>query len=107
AARSDGEASFPDEADADVETGANEGVGERAARAGRAALGSVGPVLSSVGARARGAMSSIVAAVQKRRAERADTLRREVAPRRMTAPPPGGALKADGRRLVREGGAEE
>jgi hypothetical protein len=39
--------------------------------------------------------------VQRRRAERAATIKAH-APRRTTAPPPGGALTSDGRRLVRD-----
>jgi hypothetical protein len=100
---SDDEAKAASEGEAGEE---REGVGERAARAGRAVADSIGPALSGMSSRARGAMSSVVAAIQRRRTERAETLRQN-APRRMTAPPPGGALKADGRRLIREDGAEE
>jgi hypothetical protein len=46
-------------------------------------------------------MGSMIDLVQKRRAERAATIKAS-ALRRTTAPPPGGALTSDGRRLVRD-----
>jgi hypothetical protein len=77
------------------------GAGSRAARAGMAVAQRVGPALSGAGTKARGAMLALLATVQRKRAERADA-KRAALPRRMTAPPPGGALKSEGRRLVRE-----
>lgn len=77
------------------------GRGAKAARAGMAMAGRVGPALAGAGAKARVAMQRLIATVQSKRAERADA-RKAAAPRRMTAPPPTGALKSEGRRLVRE-----
>ncbi|MEJ7731725.1 MAG: PilZ domain-containing protein [Polyangiaceae bacterium] len=77
------------------------GRGAQAARAGMAMAGRVGPALAGAGARARVAMQKLIATVQSKRAERADA-KKAAAPRRMTAPPPTGALKSEGRRLVRE-----
>ncbi len=88
-----------DEADASDPVAA--GFAARAAVAGRAVAGRVGPVLAGVGARARGAMLGAMALYEKRIADRADD-RKASAPRRTTAPPPGGALTSDGRRLVRD-----
>jgi hypothetical protein len=79
----------------------------KAATAGQAAAGKVGPALAGVALRtkgaAQGAMSSVLDLVQKRRVERAEAAKAAV-PRRTTAPPPGGALTSDGRRLVRDEG---
>jgi hypothetical protein len=66
-----------------------------------AMAGRVGPALAGAGAKARVAMQMLIATVQSKRAERADA-KKAAAPRRMTAPPPTGALKSEGRRLVRE-----
>ena len=77
--------------------------GDRAASAGRAVAGKIGPALTGMGARAKTAMSGMMALVEKRRAAHADT-KKAAAPRRTTAPPPGGALTSDGRRLVRDEG---
>jgi hypothetical protein len=83
------------------------GRGAKAARVGMAMAGRVGPALAGAGARARVAMQKLIATVQSKRAERADA-KKAAAPRRMTAPPPTGALKSEGRRLVREDdGGEE
>jgi hypothetical protein len=82
------------------------GVGARAAQAGRAVAGKIGPALAGAGARAKGALGGILAAVQKKRTERAEAAKVE-APRRTTSPAPGGALKSEGRRLVRDDGEDE
>lgn len=81
------------------------GMGAKAAIAGRKMAGKVGPALAGMGSRAKGAMTGMLALIQKKRAERASALRSQ-APRRMTSPPPAGALKSEGRRLVREDGME-
>lgn len=77
------------------------GIGDRAASAGRAVASKIGPALTGMSARAKGAMGGMLALIEKRRAARAET-RKSAAPRRTTAPPPGGALTSDGRRLVRD-----
>jgi hypothetical protein len=103
----DAEASSAADADHDGdESEAPPGAGARAAKAGRAALGKVGPAFAGVSARARTALGGILAAVQKKRSERAETAKADV-PRRTTSPAPGGALKSEGRRLVRDDGDDE
>ena len=65
----------------------------------------IGPKLASAGAGARGAFGRLISSVQKKRAARAaerEELAKAKAPKRTTAPPPSGALRSDGRRLVRE-----
>ena len=88
------------------ESDAPPGVGERAAQAGRAVAGKIGPALAGAGARAKGALGGILAAVQKKRSERAEATKVE-APRRTTSPAPGGSLKSEGRRLVRDDSEDE
>ncbi len=101
------DASSADEVDSDGdESDAPPGVGARAAKAGRAVAGKVGPAIAGVSARAKTALGGILAAVQKKRIERAETAKAD-APRRTTAPAPGGSLKSEGRRLVRDDGEEE
>ncbi len=102
-ARADDAESIAEEA---TESDAPPGVGARAAQAGRAVAGKIGPALAFAGARAKGALGGILAAVQKKRTERAEAVKVE-APRRTTSPAPGGALKSEGRRLVREDGEDE
>lgn len=76
-------------------------VGASAASAGRKVAGKVGPALTGFGASAKGAVMKLLEAVRKRREAQADQKKKD-APRRTTAPAPGGALKADGKRLVRD-----
>ncbi|XXX80890.1 PilZ domain-containing protein [Sorangium sp. So ce134] len=79
-------------------------VGEKAATAGKAVAGKIAPALAGAGARAAMAMAGMVARIKARRAARAgegDGSAKD-GPRRKTAPPPVGALKSGGRRLVRE-----
>jgi PilZ domain len=98
AARADAEGEAPESSGAE-----DDGVGARAARAGRAVAGKIAPTLADISARARGAMGGILAAVQRRRdAEGEGEV--SAAPRRTTAPAPGGGLKTEGRRLVRDEG---
>jgi hypothetical protein len=80
-----------------------EGFGAKAALAGRAVASRLVPALAGAGARAKGAMSSITALLEQKRAARAEA-RKAAAPRRTTAPPPAGALTAEGRRVVRDDG---
>ncbi len=77
------------------------GLAARAASAGRTVAEKLGPALAGMGLRAKGAMGTMVDLVQKRRLERAATVK-SAAPRRTTAPAPGGGLTSDGRRLVRD-----
>src|SRR5262245_60893186 len=95
-------ASQADAAEAGEDDG-KERMGARAARASLAVAGKIGPALAGMGTRAKGTMSGIVAAIQKKREARAEAEKAN-APRRTTAPPPGGGLKSEGRRLVREDG---
>ena len=94
------------DSDGESESDAPPGVGARAASAGRAVAGKIGPALAGAGARAKGALGGLLAAVQKKRLERAEVTKVD-APRRTTAPAPGGALKTEGRRIVREDGEDE
>ncbi|WP_437680989.1 PilZ domain-containing protein [Sorangium sp. So ce131] len=100
----------PEEAGAERAEGASSGrlrdVGEKAARAGKAVAGTVGPALAGAGARATTAMAGILARIRKRRAAIAEGSGKDGGPRRKTAPPPAGALKSEGRRLVREDAEE-
>ncbi len=89
---------------ADVEESEKHGiakVGASAASAGRKVAGKVGPALNGFGASAKGAVMKLLEAVRKRREAQADQKKKD-APRRTTAPAPGGSLKADGKRLVRD-----
>lgn len=110
ATRQEARAAEVERGDAEAEAEAHHGDGEqgagfgaRAASAGRAVAGKIGPTLTGMGARAKGAMGGMMALIERRRTERADT-RKPATPRRTTAPPPGGALTSDGRRLVRDDG---
>jgi hypothetical protein len=75
-------------------------------RVGKAAASKVGPAIAIAGGKTREAMLGLIATVQRRRSEMAEA-KKTGAPRRMTAPPPAGALKSEGRRLVRDDGVEE
>ncbi len=75
-------------------------------RVGKAAASKVGPAIAIAGGKTREAMLGLIATVQRRRTEMAEA-KKSGAPRRMTAPPPAGALKSEGRRLVRDDGVEE
>ncbi|APR86694.1 Transcriptional regulatory protein algP [Minicystis rosea] len=75
--------------------------GARAANAGRAVAGKLGPAITGMSVRAKGAMNGMLALIERRRSARTEA-KKATAPRRTTAPPPGGALTSDGRRLVRD-----
>ncbi|WP_437970630.1 PilZ domain-containing protein [Sorangium sp. So ce260] len=77
-------------------------VGEKAAMAGKAVAGKIAPALAGAGARAATAMAGMVARIKARRAAGEGDGSKDGGPRRKTAPPPAGALKSGGRRLVRE-----
>jgi hypothetical protein len=82
------------------------GTGAKAARAGMAMANKIVPALKVAGGKTRTAMLGLLATVQKKRAERAEQ-KKANAPKRTTAPAPNGALKAEGRRLVRDDGTDE
>jgi hypothetical protein len=73
---------------------------DKALAAGTRVAAVVGPALSGMSSRARDAAMGLLAAIRQRRAATAEA--QPGAPRRTTAPPPSGFLKADGRRLVRD-----
>lgn len=77
---------------------------ERAKELSTKAASSIGPAFSKMGEGAKSLLGRIKAGVDKKREERAEA-RKSAQPKRVTAPPPSGALKSDGRRLVRS--AEE
>lgn len=72
----------------------------RARGAGQAALTKVGPAIAGAGARAKSALGGVLDLVRQRQAERASATKAS-APRRTTAPAPGGGVTAEGKRLVR------
>ncbi len=82
------------------------GTGAKAARAGMAMADKIVPAMKVAGAKAKTAMTRLLATVQKKRAERAES-KKATAPMRMTAPAPKGALKTEGRRLVRDDGSDD
>jgi hypothetical protein len=80
-------------------------LGDKAASAGKAVANKVGPSLAAVSAKTKSAMAGLIAALQKKRAERAEAnaeAEKDAAPRRVTALPPTGALRSEGRRLIRD-----
>ncbi len=81
---------------------------ERAKEMTSKAAQQIGPTFSKLGKGARGLLASISGTIQKRREAR-DEAKRASAPKRVTAPPPSGALTSEGRRVVRQGqdGADE
>ena len=66
-----------------------------------AAVGKIGPALNGFGASAKNVWAKVGDGLAKRREKRAEDAKAN-APRRVTSPAPGGALKAAGRKLVRE-----
>ena len=58
----------------------------------------VGPAIAGLGTKGKDAVTAMVAKLREKRAE----AKQAAAPRRTTAAAPGGALKSEGRRLVRE-----
>ena len=75
--------------------------GEKAKHMTEAAVGKVGPALAGFGAGAQRVWAKVGDSLQKRR-DKVEEHRKANAPRRVTAPAPGGALKASGKKLVRE-----
>ena len=80
--------------------------GSKAKNAGRAVAGKLGPALAGAGAKAKGAAESVMALLKRRKAEKAEA-EKAAQPRRTTAPAPGGGLKAEGKRLVRDDSGED
>ena len=78
------------------------GATEKAKGATMAAFGAIGPAAFGIGTRAKGAMSGLFAAIRKRRGEEAVEATDGQATRRTTAAPPTGALRAAGKKLVRD-----
>ncbi|MDI1443888.1 PilZ domain-containing protein [Polyangium sp. 6x1] len=78
------------------------GATEKAKGATKAAFGAIGPAVGGIGVRAKGAMSGLFAAIRKRRGEEAAEATDGQAARRTTAAPPTGALRASGKKLVRD-----
>lgn len=77
------------------------GVGQRAAEVGRNVGGKVAPALATFAARSKEKLGSAFALLARKREERLAG-KKSTGPRRTTAPPPKGALTAEGRRLVRD-----
>jgi len=84
-----------------MERSAFRGAGAKAAELTGQAMSRVGPAMSTFGARAQGAMGTMMEIVRKKREARAEA-KKAARPRRTTAPPPSGALRSDGRRLIRQ-----
>jgi hypothetical protein len=82
------------------------GLSIKAAAAGKKVAGTVGPSLAAASAKTKGALLGLMAAIQRKRAERVE-VQHAATPRRMTAPPPTGALRSEGRKLVRDDGADD
>jgi hypothetical protein len=74
----------------------------RAAQKVEALAKTLGPKLASAGAGARGALGKMWSTMRDRHAERRRERAKSRTPKRTTAPPPSGALRSEGRRLVRD-----
>ncbi len=74
---------------------------EKATQVTSAAASAVVPALSRMSSGARDLFLSLRGGLEKRKQQRADA-KKANAPRRVTAPPPSGALTSDGKRLVRQ-----
>ena len=70
------------------------------------AAASIGPAFSKMGSGARGLFASLGGSLAKVQKAREET-RRANAPKRVTAPPPSGALTSEGRRVVRDAGKDD
>lgn len=75
--------------------------GEKAKQMTTQAVSKIGPAFSGLGASAKGMWSKVQSNLAARKEAR-DEAKRAAAPRRVTAPPPSGALKSSGRKLVRD-----
>lgn len=72
----------------------------KASGSARAAMGVVGPAMGRFGSKAKGAVIGLLDTIRKRKEANAD--QEGQAFRRTTSAPPGGALRAAGRKLVRD-----
>ena len=79
--------------------------GEKAKALTNQAVGKIAPAISGFGTSAKGVWDKVQSGFSKRRG-RIEEARREKQPRRVTAPPPSGALKSSGRKVVREENSE-
>lgn len=75
-------------------------VAAKASGSAKAAMGAVGPAMGRFGARAKGAMTGLLDAIRKRREPTEDQEGQTF--RRTTSAPPAGALRAAGRKLIRD-----
>jgi hypothetical protein len=105
-ARTDGSSSV-DDADAlsgdKKDMGASmRNVASKASGSARAAFGAVGPAVSRFGARAKGAVTGLLETIRKRREATTDQQEDGQTFRRTTSAPPTGALRAAGRKLIRD-----
>jgi hypothetical protein len=66
----------------------------------------IAPRIKSAGAGAKSALGGVISSMRKKRAEREDDKVKARTPKRKTAPPPSGALRSEGKRLVRDRAAE-
>jgi PilZ domain len=103
-ARTDGSATA-DEAEASSSGKKDMGAAVRNAAAkasgsAKAAMGAVGPAMGRFGARAKGAVSGLLDSIRKRREVNVDQEGQTF--RRTTSAPPTGALRAAGRKLIRD-----
>ncbi len=103
-ARTDGSSSVDDVDDA-VGDKKDMGVAMRnaaskASGSARAAFGAVGPAVGRFGARAKGAVAGLLETIRKRRETTTDSEGQTF--RRTTSAPPTGALRAAGRKLIRD-----
>lgn len=94
----------PSVAPAGVAMAALRSAGSRVAGASAMAASRVAPAMGLAGAKVKGALAGILERVRQKQGERAASKKR---PRRTTSPPPSGALRSDGRRLVRDPDAVE
>jgi len=93
----EGEASSGDKKDVGA---AVRNAAAKASGSAKAAMGAVGPAMGRFGARAKGAMTGLLDAIRKRR-ETTDEAEGQTF-RRTTSAPPTGALRAAGRKLIRD-----
>jgi len=75
-------------------------VASKASGSARAAMGAVGPAMGKFGSRAKGAVVGLLAAIRKRREAGGEAEGQTF--RRTTSAPPAGALRAAGRKLIRD-----
>jgi len=79
---------------------------EKAKEMGAMAAAKIGPAFSKMGASAKGLFGALSQKITDTKQAR-DDAKKTAGPRRVTAPPPSGALTSDGRRLVRQDAEDE